>query len=92
MEEQTYEILISLDYEGFDDWKTREVFNLTHDQMLQFWREFRRWILIHVGGFLLNKRHIVTIKFLDLKESEIDSYMRDVMSLEEWPILSPDED
>ncbi len=84
--ESLYKIEIYLDVEWFK-WINHAQFVLNYDELLQLWREFRKWVLVHAGPFLINKRHIVSIRFTQPETIDIIWYMGDVASLESEPLL-----
>lgn len=77
-----------------DKWRDKLICNLTRDELLQLWRDFRKWILVHAWEYLLNKRHIIGIEMPNRTWRDNKSrrnYLNKVMELEEWWNLLPNE-
>lgn len=85
--EETFTICVYLDAPVYN-WLAKIRAHLTHEELLKLWREFKKWILIHVGEYLLNKRHIVWIKCVDWDKESIKRYLNVIMWLEEDPTLN----
>lgn len=85
--EQKFWIRVYLDAPIYD-WKMRITQELTHDELLKLWRDFKKWILVHVWQYLINKRHITAIECVDRDTGSVDRYLESVMYLEENPTLN----
>lgn len=85
--EQKFWIRVYLDAPIYD-WKMRITQELTHDELLKLWRDFKKWILVHVWQYLINKRHITAIECVDRDVKSVDRYLESIMYLEENPTLN----
>lgn len=87
---EKFKVLIILDAAVLPNGRSRISVELTHDELLKLGRDFKKWILVHVWRYLLNKRHIVAID-CDWRDKEsVWRYLDSVMILEENPFLFND--
>lgn len=85
--EELFTICIYLDGPIYN-WQVRIRTHLTREELLKLGRDFKKWILVHVWEYLLNKRHIIWIQCVDRNRESVKKYLDTIMWLEEDPTLN----
>lgn len=93
--DERFTVRILLDEPVPPKWEVSLFGTLTRKELLQLWRDFRKWILVQFWTYLLNKRHIVGI--LCSRErwwsnESVRNYLDKIMELEEWWDLEDNEE
>lgn len=93
--DRQFKVRILLDNPVPPKWEPVLYGTLTRKELLQLWRDFRKWILVQFWTYLLNKRHIVGIQcsrdYWRSNES-VRNYLDRIMELDEWWDLEDNEE